>query len=366
MHIDMPSRTDIERIAAARDDVSVTIYLPTNTIPTQSEENRIRAKGLFEKAKELTREKTDLRTARIIDEHLDDLYDDSYFWRNLGRSLAVFVTPSGIKEYRLPNELTEEVSVTDRFTITPLMRAVTFPHAALVLAISQNGARLVEVTADGPAEEVAIADMPKSAEALAGVPAIGRAPHGRLQGDEGRKVRLTQYARAVEQALRPTLKGSSLPLIVAAAEPILSIFRNVCTYDLLLDESIQGNAEETTDAQLAVAAREILDRLYEQELEELRELFRSRKNSERAVTDLSELVRAAAFGSINTLAVDMDTAVYGYVDDAGELTLDESADLDVLEEIARRALLTGARVLSVRASDLPDGVPAAGILRFSA
>lgn len=366
MHIDMPTRTDIERIAAARDDLSISIYMPTNPVPNHSEENRLRARGLFDSAVERVSELADdVRITRAVQEELDALLEDPEFWSHLGRSLAVFLTPGGITEYRLPNELTEHVSVSDRFTITPLLRAVTFPQAAFVIALSQNGARLVKVSADAPAREVEVPDVPGSAEQAIGLRSIGgRSAYGRIQGDEGRKVRLTQYARAVDHALRPLLNGKSLPLIIAATEPLASIYRNLAGYHALAEEGIRGNPDEISDADLADAAREILDRLYTAELDGLKEVFGDRQNSGRAVTDLSDLARAASFGAIATLAVDMDAEVSGTVDDSGALQLGDS-DHDVLEEIARRAISTGARVLAVRSSDLPAGVPAAGILRFA-
>ncbi|MDN5558647.1 MAG: hypothetical protein L0G23_04325 [Ruaniaceae bacterium] len=366
MHIDMPRRTDIERISAARDPLSISIFAPTTPLPTHAEENRLRVKTLFSTALKSVNEIADVRTSRQIVEHVEALLEDTDFWRTLGRSLAIFITPSGITEYRLPNELTEYVSVADRFTITPLLRAVTFPHAALVLAISQNGARLVGVNADAPAETIDVPELPQQgAEDALGVPSVGaRSHHGRLHGDEGRTVRLTQYARAVDHSLRPTFNGTSLPLILAATEPLLSIYRNLCGYDGLLADAIRGNPDESSDAELAAAARGILDDLYAKQLRELKELFSDRSNSGRATTDLSDLARAASFGALNTLAVQMDAEVHGTVDDTGVLHLDES-DHDALEEIARRAISTGARVLAVRASDLPDGVVAAGILRFA-
>ena len=79
-----------------------------------------------------------------------------------------------------------------------------------MLAISQNGARLIEVTADRPAEEVTVPGMPQGAASAVGLESIGGRSHfGRLHGDEGRKVRLAQYARSVDHVLRPLLNGQS-------------------------------------------------------------------------------------------------------------------------------------------------------------
>ncbi len=161
----------------------MTIYLPTSTVPAHSELNQQRARGLVSQAIAQVGERTDHRTAALIEEHLTALLEDPSFWFDVGRSLAVFVTADGAVEFRLPNELTEYVGVADRFVVTPLLRAVTFPQAAFVLALSQNGARLIEVSADLPAQEIQVSDLPESAQSAAGLASIGgRSPYGRLQG----------------------------------------------------------------------------------------------------------------------------------------------------------------------------------------
>jgi hypothetical protein len=120
-----------------------------------------------------------------------------------------------------------------------------------------------------------------------------------------------------------------------------------------------------TDAELATAARPILDRLYAEELERLRDLFQQRRNQGRATRDIAQAARAATFGVIDTLLVDIDEFVPGIVDEVdGQVTLGEGRPEEtygVVDEIARRALLTGGRVLGVRASDLPEE-PGAGPL----
>ncbi|MGP4032786.1 baeRF11 domain-containing protein [Pseudarthrobacter sp. 1C304] len=366
MHIDMPTRHDLERLAAARDPHSVTVYLPTSSVPADSEENQTRARSLFGSAVELLRTRGHKDAAAAVESFLQELLETPEFWFDMGRSLAVFATPTSVVEFRLPNGLEDHVSVTDRFAITPLLRAITFPNAALVLAISQGGARLIEVSADRPAEEIAVPGMPADAASAVGLDSIGgRAPSGRLQGDEGRKVRLTQYARSVDHVLRPILNGQSLPLVIAAAEPLRSIYRNLAGYAHVASEVIEGNPDELTPAQLEQSARGVLDRIYAADLAALHETYAERRSNGRGSADLSDLARAAAFGAVDTLAVDMDAAVGGTVGDDGSLSLDGDADQDVIEEITRRALGAGARVLALRRSDMPDNAQAAGILRYA-
>lgn len=366
MHIDMPTRGDLERLAAARDPHSVTVYLPTSSVPAHSEANQSRARALFDSAMEKLRDGGSSDSVAAVETFLDELLEAPEFWFDMGRSLAIFVTPTSILEFRLPNDLEDHVSVADRFAITPLLRALTFPNAALVLAISQNGVRLIEVSADQPAEEVTVPGMPQDAASAVGLASIGGRSHfGRLHGDEGRKVRLTQYARSVDHVLRPLLNGHSVPLVIAATEPLASIYRNLTGYAHLASEVIEGNPDDLTPAQLAEAARGVLDRIYAADLVALQATFEERRTNGRGTTDLSDLARAAAFGAIATLAVDMDAKVNGSVGDDGLLTLDGETGRDAIEEIARRALGSGARVLAVRRSDLPENVEAMGILRYA-
>ena len=89
-----------------------------------------------------------------------------------------------------------------------------------------------------------------------------RSPSARLQGSEGQKVRLRQFARKVDQALRGVLTGLELPLILAAAEPLDSIYRSSNSYPHLVARGIPGNPERASDEALAAEARTVLDEVY--------------------------------------------------------------------------------------------------------
>ena len=107
---------------------------------------------------------------------------------------------------------------------------MTFPQAAFVLAISIGSVRLLEVSADLPTTEVGVAGLPKDAASAVGKASIkDRTASGPVQGSEGQKVRMAQYARAVDQAIRPVLSGQDLPLVLASTAPLDSIYRLIFT-----------------------------------------------------------------------------------------------------------------------------------------
>jgi hypothetical protein len=369
LHTDIPTRADLERLLAVREPACVSIYLPTAP-EERGERDRIEFKNLSAEALEqlapVPLERGALDELRDV---LDDLAEDEEFWERQAHSLAVFATASGARAFQVANRLTPIVEVSDRFHVKPLLRSATFPQAAFVLALSQNTARLVEVSPDEPPAHVRVPGMPRDAASAVRKASIAdRSPDRRIQGSEGQKLRLRQYSRRVEEALRPILSGLDLPLVVAGTEPLTTIFRSVSTYPHLAPGAIGGNPDTKSDGELAEESRRVLDELYAGELAELRELYEQRVPQGRASDDLAEIARAATFGAVDTAFVDIDETVPGFVDETdGALTLDDADDAvnyGVVDEIARRVLLARGRVLAVRREDVPGGGPAAAILRY--
>lgn len=371
LHIDLPTRADIEALATWRGAPAVSIYLATTPVTQNTDVDRIELKNLLKSAVgELEAAGTPKREIWPIEQAIEALVADDDFWAVQARSLAIFVTPERIRTFRLPNRLVSAVEVADRFLVKPLIRAVTFPQDAYVLAVSMGGVRLVEIDADLPPHEVKVPELPKDMAS-----ALGRSSHGERTGagtsgeQTSEHALLSRYARAIDTALRPVLAGHDRPLIVAAAEPLASVYRAVSSYPHTATAVIPGSADRTADADLAAAAREILDGIYADDIARLKALYESRGAEGRATADIAQAARAATFGAVDTLIVDMDEVVAGTVDDeTGAVTFGEPGRAEtygVVDEIARRTLLAGGRVVSARRSDVPGGGDVAAILRYA-
>ena len=371
LYVDIPTAGELKSLASHRDDLCVSIYLPTTPVTTDTDRDRIELKNLTKEAmRQLTDQEADTRRVAAISEQIDDLVDDGEFWRFQAHSLAVLATPDHVHTFRVPNALSSAVVVSDRFHLKPLLRAVTFANNGYVLALSEGAVRLVEVSADLPATVATVKAMPKDAPSALGKATLNdRSPSGRIQGSEGKKVRLRQYSRKVDAAVRDVLAGREVPLILAAAEPLASIYRSVNTYPHLVEPTLRGNPDESTDAELATQARTVLDDVYRRDIAAWAGLFATRENQGRATTDVVHAARAATAGAVDSMLVDIDAVVPGMVDDMdGSVTIAEpgSSGADVVDEIARRVLLAGGRVLGVRQTDIPGRKPLAAILRYPA
>ena len=218
--------------------------------------------------------------------------------------------------------------------------------------------------------EIRVPDLPKDVASAVGKSSIrDRAPSGRLQGSEGRKTRMRQYARQIDQALRPLLNGLDLPLILAAVEPMDSIYRSVNSYPHLLATSLSGNPDASSAAELTASSRLLLDDLYADELRTIQDTYALRASQRRASADVADVARAATHGLVDTVLVDIDALVPGRIDEeSGAITIDDADDAvnyGVVDEIARRVWMNGGTVLAVRRDDIPGTSPVAAVLRYA-
>ena len=370
LYVDVPTQQDIKALSRRRADACISIYLPTTPITQEVGISRVELRKLSKQAfGQLEGSGFDKRRLADMQEAVDHLLDDDDYWRLQANSLAVLVTAEDIRTFRLANKLQASVEVSDRFHLTPLLRAVAFPYTAYLLAISENAARLVEMTIEGEVNDVQVPGLPKDAASAVHKSTLNsRGPVGRIQGSEGQKVRLAQYARKVDAALRPLLAGHDVPLILIASEPLASIYRSVNSYAGLLPEGVMTTNDRATKDDLVAAARSVVDRQFAAELEGVKQVLDAKAGAGRAYSDLSDVARAATFGAIDTLLVDMDASMPGTIDEtSGVLALAKAAgpsSYDVLGEIAARTINAGGRVLAVRSTDIPGGGPTAAILRY--
>ena len=391
LHIEIPSLEEFKVLAQVKGETCVSLYLPTSHLGSSAKANRTAFKDLAKEALSQLKE-AGIGKAEItaFAEQFDrlagadpDVQDQDKvrkqqhakpdpvdsFWHYQANGLAVLVTSGATRTFRLPNSPKPLAEVADRFHLTPLIRAMTSPHDVYVLALAKESVRLVHAFANFSPERLRVPGLPANAEEATRRPSVHvRAPRGKLQNLEGEKVLLQQYVRKVEQPVHDVLAGRNTPLVLAAAEPLASMFRSINTYPGLADEMIEGNPDQTTDAQLEDAAIPILDRLYSRDLAAVIARYDELK-PRLATTDVSYAAHAATAGAIDQLLVDLDAVVPGLVSDLdGSVTYAASDDAEtysVVDEIARRALCSGARVMGARKDELPDRASLTAILRYA-
>ena len=141
-------------------------------------------------------------------------------------------------------------------------------------------------------------------------------------------------------------------------ETLLSVRRRGCVAIYLPTSPITAEAADADRIELKNLAKEAVAQLEAGQTDQGR--YESLAAQERTSDDLAPVARAATFGAVATLFADIDETT-------GEVTVDDADDAinyGVVDEIARRTLLSRGRVLAIRRDDMSSPGPVAAILRY--
>jgi hypothetical protein len=369
LYLDTFSELDFRRLDAIRADHCVSIYIPTHRVSRETEQDKILFRNAIQKAmSQLSEAGADKRRISGIEAHLQALADDILFWNHLAESLVVLATPDAIETYRLPRAVSVEVEVSDRFHLKPLIPLLAFPHTAYLLDIAQNQVRFWSVT-ERQMQEIEVPGMPTSfSDALE--QRTGTSEPVSMRQDEHRKVRQRQFARTIEEALRPVLLNQKAPLVLAGVDTILSYYREVDTYPHTEEEIIAGNQEHRRADEFAAEVRAIVARRFENTIGNRLDRVEALRNDRRSSTDVTEIALAAQQGRVESLVVAVDREIYGTLADgvqsATPRATADAATYDVLDEVVGLTLRQGGEVIGAKEKELPEGFQIAAIFRYAA
>lgn len=331
-HLDIPSESELRALAAINGPAVVTIYMSTTPISHDAAAEALGLHNLIKEAMTGVRNRPGLPRGDddYIEVQLLDLVDDEDFWAHQSHGLGVITTADSQWTFRLPHRPNAQVHVEGKANLIQLI-AATAAQDAHVLCLSESAVRLVDVAADLPPKEVRVADMPTDAASAAGKsPLNDRSPSGRLVGSEGKRVRI----------------------------------RQVCSTPTLLTIGVEANPDKWSLTKIAEAVKPVLSQHADDIDVELAALVDERRGQRRATTDLADIARAATAGAVATLILDRETDERGSIADDGALTLDPVGPV-IAEELARRVVANGGRVLALSADRLPGRSPFTAVLRYA-
>jgi len=382
--MDTFSRDALRSLAAHHGGTCVSIYMPTHRAGPETQQSPIRLRNLLRTAEEqMVARGLRAPEARALLAPAERLAADSDFWRRQGDGLAAFISAEGISAYRLPLGFEEIAVIGDRMHIRPLLALFTGTGRFYVLAISQNTVRLLQGTRQSVAD-VDLAGAPHSmAEALhdddfekhtqlrslsrfggsgARGPVVG---HGH-EIDE--KERIRRYLQLVNHGVHDALREGPHPLVLAAVEYEMALYREVNTYPHLLAEGIVGNPDLASADDLYRRGRDIVAPIFRQATADAVARYHSLAGTGSTADDVAEVVRAAASGRVDVLLVGSETYAWGTFD-PGSLAValhdqPRNGDEDLLDRAAVETLLKGGTVYTVADDDLPGGSAVAAILRY--
>jgi hypothetical protein len=384
--IDTISKSQLRELLQVSSGPCISIFMPTHRRGAQTLQNPIRLKNLLRHVtQDLTA--TGLHAPEISKflEPVSSLLGDEQFWQHQGDGLALFLSPELFRSFRLPAEFQELAIVADRFQLKSILSLVAGDGRFYVLSLSLNHVHLFLATRDKISEQP-LKGVPQSlSEALSSGPPVMQlqyhtasgegADHRRLtafyhgrEADIASESNLRQYFRQIDRSVCDLLKEEQVPLIVAAVEYLVPIYRETNHHAVLLDEFVRGNPDEVKPEELHSQAWAIARIYFHKSHEQAAAQYKELGGASLTSNDLSEIVLAAHDKRVATLFVTLGAQCWGTCDArARRVDLHETllpGDEDLLNLAAMRTYANGGTVFAVSSDQMPDPKPAAAIFRY--
>ncbi len=379
-------RDEFLALANHQEPFSVSIFMPENLDGREIRQDPIRLKNLLLDAEEMMVD-AGMRSSEARD-RLDiarrNLLDNAEFWRHVKGGLAVFIDASGAQWYRVPFPMRDLVIVNERFHLKPLVCLISDEMRFYMLAMSQEAVRLFRC-GRYDFDEVPLHGLPKdfgeflnvfeSSKQVQSHAGGGTRESGIFHGqgttnDKAvQKKRLFEYCQMIDGAVQRRLARERAPLVLAAAEPMVGVYRQASRYSGLHRAVVEGNPDLVPLADLHGGAVAALAEAFASERQGAVNALMEVYGGPRASDDLERVVLAADEGQVETIFVSADRQCWGEYD-RQERRVNrhekcQAGDMDLLDFAACRTLCNGGKAYVLPVDQMPVGSDIAAIFRYA-
>jgi hypothetical protein len=316
-----------------------------------------------------------------------ELVRDVEFWNEQSPGLAIFIAPGYFSYIKMPVPPIEELVVIEpTFYVTPLVSIMTCKEYFYLLVISKKGAKLFKADAWGM-QPVAV-ELPQSIDEvkrLSGPDATtfrsgssgSRAPkasqegsyHGAGGGNPEDKDNILVYFEAVDDILwDKVLNKENAPLLLAAVEYEIPIYRSACDYHNVWPEALTGNRQQQKTQQLYEEAKAVMKPYFEQGLEKALKLYLNNSATGKTSSIAADVIPATYYSQVSHLFVCKGEHIWGSFDEmSNELNFHDTPDEggeDLIDNAVVKTLANGGEVFLLDKEKMPADTQIAALMRF--
>lgn len=348
-YVDVVSLTELRRLSKRDKEDWVAISMPTHRTGAATRQDPIRFRNLANEALgQVDARQTDASVRSAIAAQLEDITDDHDFWQHQTGGLVVLVSGGDQVVFRVPSPVAARSFVDDGPALAVLVPFIAEDTMFRVLALSSDSVRLLEGTVNSlgeldlgpiPADyETAFGHIEMQKQLQQSRRADGSRFHGHGGGGEAASIATTRYLRAVAAGLDERLRGEpKVPLLLAGMTSLAAEFRQISEQPKILAETLTGSHDKTPVHELHEQAWQIVHAAHAVPLDEANDRINAAWAREQALLDVTEILRAADQGRIDSLFVTADAAAEDpRVEQAVRLTLQMGGEVHALEQADRR------------------------------
>jgi hypothetical protein len=356
----------------------VSLYLPMQRANPPAATNRRLFRELIEQMQRIMSKRHEKTLVEEMTRKLQAIVSDESFWTGDRDAVAIFASPDLLQVVDLRQPVDEQVVVSDSFHIKPLIRIMQSADRFQILCLELKSVRMLEGNSSR-LERLEDRNLPHSPEDVAGMSlshmtgsANDLAQSGRqsAQGDAPvEPVPVEIFCRAIDRAVWENYsRPSGLPLILCADEKTQTAFRGVSKNQYLLDQGIFLDPKALPLDRLREEAWKIMQPIYQQQLESIKNDFRTAKAHRRGSDELTQVAEAASVGRVGTLLVASDKHIIGRLARRSGMLEnappDDGVADDLLDDLAEMVLRQDGQVLVLPQVAMPTDTGVAAIYRY--
>lgn len=377
-------------LAASHEGPCVSIYSPTHASGAEAEGDPIWLKTALQRAEKVLKERDveERRVSAILDPARS--FQRRLTPNDFGDGTLCCLLAEGLSEIvHTPKQIqNEQVVVSERFHLKPLIPTLTDNAHFYVLAISRHDVRLLQCTRYTQQEEP-LSRQKVPHHILEAVPEVepkkslqfrtskmrgsGRGDHQAMYHGHGKEQRVEEhqvlhYFREVDSGIVKYMNGQS-PLIFAGVEELFHPYRQANSYPHLLDEPIRGNPEHLRPEELRERAWQVIEPHFAERIAQAQESFAEALAHGQALDDMAAVVLAARDGRVATFFGALDQDYWGRVPEVGDQVQmraeAQPGDYDLIDYAAVETMSKGGEAYLVSGEQVPgDNGRGAAILRY--
>ncbi len=278
--MELISQQEFGKLSRYANELCISIFIPTQSAGAEvlERKNRINLKSKWNAIRQQL-EKSGISAQRIknIGKPIEELLQDTDFWRHQSDGLAVFSAEGFFEKYTLPINFKEYHYIAREFYIKPLVPILSENGRFYLLSLQLEEVTLYQGTKHSIGVVYVEDLIPTRLEERVGFDykekALQSRPqrqgeghteyHGHGGADNNRKSEIFRYFRAVNDGLKTVLHKEHVPLIVACQDSFFPIYKEANSYQYLYEEEAVGNPGNTDMLELHEKALKIIEPYFE-------------------------------------------------------------------------------------------------------
>lgn len=373
----MITKRELKELSNIEQKHCVSIYIPTHEKghETLDGEDTINLKTELKEVKSRL-EKKGMSSAEVekFVEPIQNLIDDSQFWRHQSKGLALFLADGLFKMYKVPLGFEKYNYVANEFYLKPLMPLFNGNGLFYLLALKKDSVALYETTRYSIVELDLPKDVPGRLEDRVGYDHEQKSLQHRSgqQGDEGSAMyhghgegsaeeqnEMKRYFRAVDKGLLDMLHDNqNPPLLLCCQNEQFALYQEVSNYENLYSDNVSMNPEDLNKDELHKKAWNTIEPYFTEKHEEKMKDFKEYHGTGKATSNIREIMQSAVQGKVDSLFIEKGEDIYGKYDISKmEIEVEEERNPDnasLMNMLAKKVFELGGDVYIAEKEEIPD------------